>query len=124
MVSSILRRGWFSWAAPARGVDTGIPSVLTCTASGTSVVITFDEAMRASPAAAQFTATVNGVARGVNAAAVAGAVLTLTLASAVSAGQAVVVSYAPGATQSARLADNARGNEVSAASPLASATAT
>ena len=124
MATNIIRRGWFGWAAPARGVDVGIPAVVSCTATGTSVVVTFDEAMRASPAFAQFTATVAGAARGVTAAAVAGAVLTLTLASGVTAGQAVIVNYAPGATAATRLADNARGNEVLASSPLASATAT
>jgi len=124
VATNIIRRGWFSWAAPARGVDVGLPAVVTCTATGTSVVITFNEAMRASPAFAQFTATVAGAARGVTAAAVAGAVLTLTLASGVTAGQAVVVNYAPGATPATRLADSARGNEVLASSPLGSATAT
>lgn len=124
MATLAMKREWFSWAAPAGGVDVGVPAVVSAAASGTSVAITFDETMRAAPAFAQFTATVAGVARGVTAAAVSGAVLTLTLASAVTAGQAVVVSYVPGATASARLADNARGNEVGAASPLASATAT
>lgn len=124
MASRIIQRDWFGWAAPARGVDVGLPAVVACTASGTSVVITFNEAMRTGPAFAQFTATVNGSARGVNAASVSGAALTLTLASAVSAGQAVVVNYAPGGTAATRLADAARGNEVLSASPLATATAT
>jgi uncharacterized repeat protein (TIGR02059 family) len=123
MASNVIRRGFFGWAAPAKGVDVGTPSVVSATAAGTSVAITFDEAMRAAPAFGQFSATVNGVARGVNAAVVAGAVLTLTLASAVTAGQAVVASYVPGGTPATRLADNARGNEVGGG-VLASVTAT
>jgi uncharacterized repeat protein (TIGR02059 family) len=119
-----IRAAYFAWPAPNKGVDAGYPGVLSTTATGTSVVITCNEALRAGPAFGQFTATVNGVARGVNAASVSGAVLTLTLASGVSAGQSVVVSYAPGGTPATRLADNSRGNEVPAASPLATATAT
>ena len=124
MASNVIRREFFSWDAPAGGVDVGVPSVVSCVASDTSVVVTFDEAMRAAPAFAQFSATVDGVARDITAASVTGAALTLTLDPAVVADEVVVVSYVPGATASARLADAARGNEVGAASPLASAIAT
>lgn len=119
-----IRAAYFAWAAPNRGVDVGYPAVLSAASTGTSVTITFNEALRTGPAFGQFTGTVAGSARGINAASVSGAVLTLTLASAVTAGQAVVVSYAPGGTPSTRLADLNRGNEVPAASPLATATAT
>ena len=124
MAAYAIRSAFFSWAAPNKGVDVGAPGVVTTTSTGTSVVVTFNEAMRTGPAFSQFTATVAGVARGVNAASVAGAALTLTLASAVTAGQAVVVNYTPGGTPSTRLADLARGNEVPVSTPLATATAT
>jgi uncharacterized repeat protein (TIGR02059 family) len=106
MASSVIRRTWFGWANPNAPVQSGAR-----TATGSSVVIPFaTPILPAAPAIAQFQATVNGVARGVTAAACAGNNLTLTLASAVTAGQTVVVSYYPGASP----LRNAAGDLVSA----------
>jgi uncharacterized repeat protein (TIGR02059 family) len=113
MASSVIRRSWFSRPAPGAGVDYGPPTVWGAGASGTSVLIEFSEAMRASPAppASQFRVSVDGASRGVTGAAVSGKQLTLTLASGVTAGQSVVASYTKGAVVGGRLADAARGNE-------------
>ena len=111
MASNVIRRGFFSWAAPAGGVDLTPPQVVSASGAGTSLAIVFNEALRASPAFAQFAVTANGVTKAVSAAAVVGSTLTLTVAS-LGAGAAIVVTYTPGGTPSARLADNARGNEV------------
>jgi uncharacterized repeat protein (TIGR02059 family) len=114
MASNVIRRSFFSWAAPAGGVDVQLPTPGVASGAGTSIVIPFNEAMRAGPAFAQFSVTADGVTKAVSAAAVSGANLTLTVATIGGAGKAVVVTYTPGATASARLADNARGNEVPA----------
>jgi uncharacterized repeat protein (TIGR02059 family) len=106
MASSVIRRTWFGWANPNAPAQSGAR-----TATGSSVALTFGSAiLPASPAIAQFAVTVNGVARGVTAAACAGSVLTLTLASAVTAGQAVIVTYTPGGVSPLR---NAAGDLVS-----------
>ena len=98
-----VRAAWFGWAGAGIGGDLAVAAP----AAGVSVNITYARALRAGPAFAQFTATVNGVARGVTAATVGGAgnkVLTLTLASAVAANDVVVITYAPGGTPATRLA--------------------
>jgi uncharacterized repeat protein (TIGR02059 family) len=112
MASSIIRRGFFSWAAPARGVDVGTPAVVSASGAATSIAIVFNEAMRASPAFGQFAVTANGVTKAVSAASVSGSTLTLTVATLGGAGLPIVVTYTPDATPANRLADAARGNEV------------
>ena len=108
MASSVVRRAWFGWANPNAHAQSGAR-----TATGTSVALTFGSAiLPASPTVAQFTATVAGVARAVTGAACAGSVLTLTLASAVTAGQAVIVTYKPAGADSGKLRD-AQGDLVS-----------
>jgi uncharacterized repeat protein (TIGR02059 family) len=107
MASSVIRRAWFGWLNPNAPAQSGAR-----TATGTAVALTFGSAiLPAAPAIAQFSATVNGVARGVTAAACAGSVLTLTLASAATAGQSVVITYTPGGVSPLR---NAAGDLVSA----------
>lgn len=101
MASSVIRRAWFGWANPNAPAQSGAR-----TASGSSIALTFASAiLPASPTVSQFTATVAGVARGVTGAAVAGSVLTLTLASAVTAGQAVIATYKPGSPAPLKDAD-------------------
>lgn len=102
MASNVVRRAWFGWLNPNAPAQSGAR-----TASASSVALTFDSTiLPASPTVSQFTATVNAVARGVTNAACAGSVLTLTLASAVSAGQAVIVTYKPGSPAPLRDAGN------------------
>lgn len=95
-----IRAGWFNWGAPI-GLAPGFAGAKTAT--GTTVTLTPPSALRAGVAAAQFQVLVNGVPRAVNSA-VSGATLVLTLASGVTAGQSVVVSYTAGTPTAARLA--------------------
>lgn len=119
MASNVLRRTLFGWAAPLnRGLDFATPSVVSASGNGTSIAIVFNEAMRAAPAFGQFTVTSDGVSKAVSAAAVSGSTLTLTVATLGGAGKAIVVTYTPGGTASARLADSA-GNEVLAGTLVA-----
>jgi len=109
MASFPVRRSWFAWAnpnAPAQG------GAKTATGSTVTLGFTGGNPLPASPTVSQFTATVAGAARAVNAAACSGANLVLTLASAVTAGQAVVVTYKPGGIESGRLKD-AQGDHIS-----------
>jgi uncharacterized repeat protein (TIGR02059 family) len=101
MASSVIRRAWFGWLNPNAPAQSGAR-----TATASSVALTFSGAiLPASPAIGQFAVTVNAVARGVTAAAVAGSVLTLTLASAVTAGQSIIVTYTPGGVSPLKDAD-------------------
>jgi uncharacterized repeat protein (TIGR02059 family) len=103
MASFTIRRGWFNWPTFAK---TGKPQMVNVNkVVGANVTIQFDEPLRAAPVATQFTATVNGVARVVNAAVTAGSKLTITLASAVANGQRVVITYVKNGTPAQNLAD-------------------
>ena len=103
MASSVIRATWFGF--PGGGKASGIQTAGVGANAAAVVTIPFNEALRAGPAFAQFTATVAGSARGVTAASVSGKNLSVTLASAPIAGQAVVIMYAPGGTPATRLAD-------------------
>jgi len=108
MASFVIRRLWFGWKNASAPAQSGAR-----TAAASSVALTFGEAvLPAAPLKSQFYVTVAGVARGVTNAVCAGTVLTLTLASAVTAGQAVIVRYTPGPDDTGRLRD-AAGNLVS-----------
>ena len=91
MPASALRHKAFGWAGPQ-------PARYSATVSGTSFVIPITGGVPVAGAVTptQFTCTVAGVARGVTGATVAGQNCTLTLASAATAGQLVVVTYAGG----------------------------
>jgi len=103
VASIIIRRGWFNWATSAK---TGKPMMVNVNkVVGAIVTIQFDEPLRAAPLAAQFTATVNGVARVVNAVTTAGSKLTITLASAATNGQRVAITYVKNGTPAQNLAD-------------------
>ena len=77
--------------------DTTAPTVWSATVNGSALTITFSETLDtravAKPAASAFAVKVNSTARTVNAVAVSGTTVTLTLASAVSDGDTVTVSY-------------------------------
>jgi uncharacterized repeat protein (TIGR02059 family) len=115
MASYPIRAAWFGF--PLGGTHGGAAVAKPASNAGATVTIPFDEPLRSAPqpTAAQFTATVAGGARAVNAVSVASApnqhILAVTLASAPTAGQAVVVTYAQGAPGTGRLA-SASGEEV------------
>ncbi len=88
----------------SRSPDTAAPALQSATVEGAELALTYDEALSGSaPNAGAFTVTVAGSSRSVNSVALSGKALTLTLASAVTSGQTVTVSY---------IAVNAGGNPV------------
>jgi uncharacterized repeat protein (TIGR02059 family) len=91
MVAQALRFRLFGWLAPQVASN-------SATVNGVSLVIPLTQGTPLAGAVtpSQFTVLVNGVSRGVSAATVAGQNCTLTLASAVTNGQAVKASYAGG----------------------------
>ncbi|MFH0710710.1 MAG: Ig-like domain-containing protein [Pseudomonadota bacterium] len=84
-------------SAPSAPADTTAPVLTGVLAHGVSktVVLTYGETLDAShpPLSTSFTITTGGVANVVTAVAVSGSTVTLTLTSAFSAGDAVVISY-------------------------------
>ena len=95
----------FSGRAVQNVVDVTAPAFeqAATAADGGSVVVTFDEALDggSAPAPGAFAVSVDGTARTTGGVAVAGATVTLTLAAAVTHGQAVTVSYAKPASGAA-----------------------
>ena len=101
MGAYVQRAAWFGWAGGGLAAEKSAAAP----AAALNVNITYAKALRAAPAFAQFTATVNGTARAVTGASVAGAVLTVVLvAPNLVAGDVVVINYAPGGTPATRLA--------------------
>ena len=92
--------------------DTIAPTLSTATVDGASLVLTYDEALDEGlePAAGAFAVTAGGSTVTVSSVDVSGSAVTLTLASAVSAGDTVTVSYTPGTSP---IQDEA-GNEAAA----------
>ena len=76
-------------------LDATAPEIAAITVVGATLTLTYNETLdgASEPAAGAFSVTVNGNARGVNRIAVAGSAVTLTLASAVTSGDTVTVSY-------------------------------
>ena len=93
---------------PDRKVDGVYPSLNSAVVDGAELVLTWDETLRddSVPAAGDFTVTVAGSSQNVSSVAVAGSAVTLTLASAVTAGQTVSVSYTKGTNPLKDLASN------------------
>lgn len=77
------------------GGDVTPPTLLTITASASTVTLTYDEDLQPSPgpAPSEFSVKVNGTTRTVTAAAASGPAATLTIASPVSPGDTVTVTY-------------------------------
>ncbi len=94
--------------------DTRPPLLTQAAVNGTTLVLTYDEALDGAsvPAAGDFVVTVAGSTITVNGVSVAGAAVTLTLATAVEANQAVVLDYTPGANPT----QDAAGNDAAAVS--------
>ena len=82
-------------ASTSHKVDGVRPTLEGATATGSSLELVYSEALDtgSEPAPAAFAVTVAGAARNVTAVALSGSKVTLTLASAVTAGETVAVSY-------------------------------
>ena len=95
------------------GRDGTPPALGAARVSGAALSLVYDEALDPGsvPAAGAFAVTVAGAARAVSSVAVAGSTVTLTLASAVTDGEAVTVSYEVPATNPIR---DASGNAAAA----------
>ena len=93
---------------PDRKVDGVYPSLASAVVDGAELVLTWNETLRddSVPAAGDFAVTVAGSSRNVGSVAVAGSAVTLTLASAVTSGQTVTVSYTKGTNPLKDLASN------------------
>ena len=93
--------------------DAAAPEFASAAVDGASLLLTFGEALDggAAPASSAFAVTVGGDARAVDAVEVAGSAVTLTLASAVTAGETVTVAYTAPAGNDPGLQD-ALGNRV------------
>lgn len=91
MVAQALRFKLFGWLSPR-------VSEFAATVVGTAMVvpITGGTPVVGAVTASQFTCLVNGASRGISAATVAGQNCNITLASAVTTGQTVTLSYAGG----------------------------
>ena len=99
---------------PAYGIDTGPPSLSSASVNGTTLILSFDEALdaSASPASSAFSVAVDGTARGVLRVLVSGTSVTLNLASSVEAGETVTVGYTVPTGASASPLQDAAGNPV------------
>ena len=94
--------------------DTTAPTLTTAAVNGTSLVLTYNEALDtgSTPAATDYTVTVAGSQRTVSDVAISGSLVTLTLSPAVTDGQAVTVSYTAGTNP----VQDAAGNDAAALS--------
>ena len=112
-------------ALPGHKVDTTKPSLESASAMDTALTLTFSEELNTTaPANTAFTVKVDG-GTGVNptAVSISGSVVTLTLASAVTAGQTVTVSYTKPSTNpikdlSGKEADSFTGENAPTAPPV------
>ena len=90
--------------------ETTPPELATATVDGTTLTLTYDEALdeASGQAADAFSVTVGGTARAVDGVSVSGSSVILTLGSAVASGATVTVSYAaPADTAAPRIQDDA-----------------
>jgi len=96
-------------------VDTTVPSFMSAAtnAAGTTITLTYSEALSATTAAgSDFAVTVGGVSRSVSSVAVSGSTVVLTLSSAVGAGQSVSVAYTdPTGSNDTNALQDAAGND-------------
>ena len=98
--------------ATATVQDRAAPVLASASVDGTALTVTFSEALdeTSKPAAGAFAVTVDDNARGVDAVALSGSAVALTLASAVAAGETVTVGYTVPAGASATPLEDAAGN--------------
>ncbi len=90
------------------GGDVTPPVLSSAAVNGSSLTLTYNETLDSGsvPAGTNFTPKVGGVARGVTNVAIAGAVVTLTLASPVVSTDTVTVDYTPGTNKIRDVAQN------------------
>ena len=107
-------------SAPSREVtatpqETAPPAPSSASVAGATLAITFDEPLDAgeTPDKSAFAVTVAGNSRGVDTVSVSGSAVTLTLASAVEAGEAVTVDYTAPTGESADRLQDLAGNAAS-----------
>ena len=112
------RTGGLDWSTHAERTlhlvqDAAAPTLTAATVAGTSLVLTFGEALDegSAPAASAFAVTVAGSARVVDAADISASAVTLTLSSAVTAEDTVTVGYTVPAETETGLQDGS-GNRV------------
>ena len=103
-------------ASTSHQVDGVAPELQSATVNGTALTLSYDEALDGSsvPANEAFTVKVGGTTvnlSGTNAVGVAGSAVTLTLASAVSAGDGVTVSYTVPTDAAAQRIQDVAGND-------------
>ena len=93
-------------------VDDAAPVLSSASVDGAVLTLTFSEALdtASQPPASSFAVTVGGTARTVDAVAVSGKVVTLTLSSAVTSGQTVTVGYTVPTGAGAKPVQDAAGN--------------
>ena len=93
-------------------VDDAAPVLSSASVDGAVLTLTFSEALdtASQPPASSFAVTVGGTARTVDAVAVSGKVVTLTLSSAVTSGQTVTVGYTVPTGVGAKPVQDAAGN--------------
>ena len=99
--------------ATATAEDRAVPALASASVDGTILTLTYNEALdtASQPAAGAFAVTVDGNARTVDAVALSGSAVALTLASAVAAEETVTVGYTvPTGADAAPLQD-AAGND-------------
>ena len=98
--------------------DTTAPVLSSATVEGTTLTLTYGEALdgNSTPAASAYAVSVAGASRTVSTVSVAGSAVTLTLASAVSPGETVTVSYTVPSTNPVQ---DSAGNDAAALSSQA-----
>ena len=95
-------------AAPLSGTDVTPPQLARATVNAATLVLTYDETLDVAsvPAPGDFVVTAAGNSVGVSGVSVGGSRVTLTLATAVQANQAVTLDYTPGANPTQDVAGN------------------
>jgi uncharacterized repeat protein (TIGR02059 family) len=101
-------------------VDTRTPTFVSAatSADGTTITLTYSEALSATTASASaFAVVVGGLSRSVSSAVVSGSTVVLTLASAVGSGQSVTVAYTdPSGSNDANAVQDSAGNDAASLS--------
>ncbi len=108
--------------AAATTVDLTAPTPTSVVVNGSTLTLTFNEALDSvhTPSASTLSVLVNGVARSITNAAFSGTTATITLASAVSVGETVTLSYTdPTAADDVKALQDLAGNDISSATNVA-----